>query len=419
VKTGAKELKGLLQELIDARQPVPGRSFGGGLTLSISKAQAQCGEATWALRYRHAGKQREMKLGNYPDMPFERSPKNKIKGALEAARAARVLVDEGRDVAAEKQRERFAAIGAMSFRALAEDYLQRTGKTLVQRSQEEVKRFLKKDLNPRLGYLTARDISSAHVVSLVEEVGKRADSVARRCFSLLSIIFAHGAAKGVIRANPCNGLDLTAILGPRPESKPRIKLTRDELQLALASFTTLGPVLALACKILLATCVRKSELLHAKRTDVDLERGLWQVYAKGGKTYVVPLAPTVVRWFRELIRLAGDTEWILPAQQRRSRFENHHMGRTTLNVALRRLDKGIRDFSPHDLRSTARSYLAELGVDVIVAERCLNHSLGGLVAIYDQHDYLAERREALEKWAKLLSELEGKPDNVVPLRAAA
>ena len=59
------------------------------------------------------------------------------------------------------------------------------------------------------------------------------------------------------------------------------------------------------------------------------------------------------------------------------------------------LGNETRRFTPHDLRSTARSHLAALGVDAIVAERCLNHSLGGLLAVYDKHDYLTERRERL------------------------
>ena len=52
-----------------------------------------------------------------------------------------------------------------------------------------------------------------------------------------------------------------------------------------------------------------------------------------------------------------------------------------------------------------------LGVDLVVAERCLNHSLGGLLAIYDVHDYLDERRNALELWAAKLVTLEA---NKVP-----
>ncbi len=55
----------------------------------------------------------------------------------------------------------------------------------------------------------------------------------------------------------------------------------------------------------------------------------------------------------------------------------------------------VRRFTPLDLRSTARSYLPSFGVSIFVAERCLNHSLGGLTGIYDQHDYMDERRTLL------------------------
>lgn len=47
-----------------------------------------------------------------------------------------------------------------------------------------------------------------------------------------------------------------------------------------------------------------------------------------------------------------------------------------------------------------------MGVSVVVAERCLNHSLGGLLAVYDVHDYLDERRAALDAWSKKMAELE-------------
>ena len=57
-------------------------------------------------------------------------------------------------------------------------------------------------------------------------------------------------------------------------------------------------------------------------------------------------------------------------------------------------------------------------MDVIVAERCLNHTLGGLVAVYDQHDYLEERRAALERWAAYLENAElAREWNVTPLHA--
>ena len=62
-------------------------------------------------------------------------------------------------------------------------------------------------------------------------------------------------------------------------------------------------------------------------------------------------------------------------------------------------------------------------MQVLVAERCLNHALGGLVAVYDQHDYLGERRAALALWADYLTACEeGREwmpaNNVVPIRQA-
>jgi integrase len=67
-----------------------------------------------------------------------------------------------------------------------------------------------------------------------------------------------------------------------------------------------------------------------------------------------------------------------------------------------RLGEKCRRFTPHDLRSTARSHLGALKIPTVVAERCLNHTLGRMIAIYDQHDYLNERRAALDKWTELL-----------------
>jgi integrase len=98
------------------------------------------------------------------------------------------------------------------------------------------------------------------------------------------------------------------------------------------------------------------------------------------------------------------------------------MNQLALNAMLNKLcvklaDK-VRRFTPHDLRSTARSHLAALGVPVIVAERCLNHSLGGLLSIYDQHDYLTERRAALEHWTDFLVACGAGTTQLSPLQPA-
>jgi integrase len=78
-----------------------------------------------------------------------------------------------------------------------------------------------------------------------------------------------------------------------------------------------------------------------------------------------------------------------------------------LNHAMRRLFTGKEPIlrfegerpTPHDLRRTLRTGLARLSVPRDVAERCLNHALDGIEAVYNVHDYLPQRRDALVKWA--------------------
>ena len=182
-------------------------------------------------------------------------------------------------------------------------------------------------------------------------------------------------------------------------------------------------------KILLATCVRVGELAKSEWTDVDFERSEWFIPDANSKTrqgFTVPLVPAVAEWFQQLRVYACGSRYVMPARQVR-RTSNHggevYFEQRALNAILRRfcdrLEGKTRRFTPHDLRSTARSHLAELGVPVVVAERCLNHALGGLVGVYDRHDYLNERRAALERWTALLLAYEtGKDSNVVPLKRA-
>ena len=71
--------------------------------------------------------------------------------------------------------------------------------------------------------------------------------------------------------------------------------------------------------------------------------------------------------------------------------------------AKRRLDQlsGVTGWRLHDLRRTCVSGMARLGVAPHVADKILNHQAGtisGVAAVYQRHEFLAERREALERW---------------------
>lgn len=415
-----------LRAWIKTGQPVA-KADSGGLTFTMSAHQASQKGGTWVLRYRFGGKPRELTLGRYPDIT--------LAVARQLAAEARVRISQGADPAREKQLSRIERAGAKDFRALASDYMEKAFPRLADTTVKQRRQHIEGVILPKLGSLPAREVTGADVVALIESVGAKSVNVAELVFTALSEIFKHGIARRVVVANPCAGISVSAICGRPDPRRQRLMLTEAELRAIFPALPSIGRENMLAVKLLLVTCARVGELARAEWTHVDLPKGEWFIpdeNSKTGKGFTVPLPPCAVGWFKELQELACGSRFVLPARQQRrllTHGQETHFEQRALNAILHKLcdrlgDKSRR-FTPHDLRSTARSHLAALGVPVLIAERCLNHSLGGLVAVYDQHDYLTERRGALELWASFLLACESGKEwiapggKVVPLRSHA
>lgn len=401
-----------IKGLIKAGRPVA-KTDGGGLTLTVSEA----GTATWILRYRFNRQHRELTIGRYPDIT--------LKDARKMAGEFRAKIQSGVDVAREKQKSISERVAAKSFRSLAHDYMAKVFPRLAPLTIKQRRHHIEDVIVPKLGRLPASDVTTADVVALIDGIGQKSISVAELVFTALKEIFKHGIARHVVTVNPCAGISVSAICGKAEPKRSRKMLTADELKVILPALPSIGREHALVVKILLSTCVRIGELIRAEWVHVDFAKGEWLIpdaNSKTGKGFVVPLTPSVIEWFRELHTFACGSALVLPAK--RNRGGKGYAEQRAVNAALHRLcDRlggKVRRFTPHDLRSTARSHLAALGVSVAVAERCLNHVLGGLVAVYDRHDYMVERRAALELWTRFILTCERDDQwNVVPLRTTA
>ena len=77
---------------------------------------------------------------------------------------------------------------------------------------------------------------------------------------------------------------------------------------------------------------------------------------------------------------------------------------------------GVENVTPHDLRRTASTGMASLGVPKFIREKVLNHTQGRLDKVYDQHAYDDEKRDALERWADRLTVILSKDRKVVALK---
>ena len=324
-----------LQELLHAGKPVVvAVGDGTGLSFRISKTDSGL-SASWQLRYRHAGKAHWSTLGRYPNIS--------LKEAKKRATKERAAIGEGMDPVAERRRSRLALKAAKTFRELAEDYVDRALPDLAQSTQADVGRYLTKDVLPRIGHLRIEDITGGEIVHMVEKIGKRSAVVARRAFTITSVICGHGMAKHLAQSNPCASIGLKAILGKQQPVFRLVSLTEQQLRAVLPRLPEVGRANALAVKVLLATCARKGELIHARWEHLDLDLSVWNIPAelsKNGKPFTIPLPEVVVGWFRELRELSRGSQWVVPGQNQRDPVSD-----STLNAALYRLDDTLPRFT--------------------------------------------------------------------------
>jgi integrase len=408
-----------IRHWISKRQAVA-KSDGEGLTFTLSAA----GTATWVLRYRYGGRRKELTLGNYPDMS--------LAAARKIAREKRVSIDQGGDPANEKQEAKSRARDAWLVRDLADDYKE---KVLLptELATDTIKHRigdLEQVILPRLGAREVTKVTATDVVDMIARCG-RTWNICKRILTCVSQVFDHACGLRLIPNNPCTGIKLKALLGPRPAVKKRIMLSEAELRRLLPDIHLIGEANALSFRILLATCVRTSELIKAEKMHLNFANHTWWVPDDSVKTrdgFLVPLVPEVENWFKRLIEISGESKYVLPTRRADARDKggDRPVGRTTLLAAIHRaFDRGAIDvqaFTPHDTRSTAKGHLRNMGVSRDISEIALNHKLQGMEGIYDVRVEIPERREALTKWARFLIACETGapiPSNVIELRTAA
>lgn len=253
-----------IRKWIKAGQPVA-VSDGGGLTFTLSAG----GTAAWVLRYRHSGRARELTLGRYPDKSLAK--------AREDARKARDNIQNGVDVSRQKQIEKIRRAGQLSFRELANDYMDKVFPTLAASTVKHRKQHFKKWIFPKIGHVPACEVMTTDVVYLIENVGKTSVHVAELVLTAISETFKHGIARHVVTTNPGAGISVSAICGKPEPTRQRLMLTKSELQIVLPSLAFIGSENSLAVKILLATCTRIGELARAEWDHIDFEKGEWVI----------------------------------------------------------------------------------------------------------------------------------------------
>ena len=135
--------------------------------------------------------------------------------------------------------------------------------------------------------------------------------------------------------------------------------------------------------------------------DIDFDKGWWTIPAelnKSGRTHRVPLAPRALSILLELKKQPEHPELVFPGKQ-----GYRVSGLWRSGDRVRRVS-GI-DFVPHDLRRTAASHMAGMGIGRLTIGKILNHADPSITSVYDRHSYDNEKRAALKAWECRLDEI--------------
>lgn len=358
------------------------------------------GKKTFMVQYRPGGRgspTRKIFIGPFGEVTLH-------KARTEAKRIFGLRA-EGRDPALERQQAKQRAI-SNKFADIAADFLAKHASQ--NRTVDETARILKRDVLPKWGKRSIHEIGMRDVNDLLDGVVARGSHVmANRTLANLRKLFNWCVSRGIITASPCEGISAPH----REKARDRV-LSDDELIAIFNAAKQMGGAFGAIIQMLILTAQRRNEVSEMTWNELDLNNDIWTIpgsRTKNEKPHFVHLSEQASAVLSSVLNVGAFT------------FTSN--GKTPFSgfsKAKKRLEElsGVTDWRLHDIRRTVTSGMAQLGIAPHVADKILNHQSGtisGVAAVYQRHEFLDERKTALEAWGRYVqSLLDGaERDNVV------
>jgi integrase len=392
-----------------------------GLEIRVTRKGAK----TWRLHYtrRNDGRRRAISLGNYPALS--------LKGARSKAKGLQSQI-ENEEIMGDPATDRQIRRRAQTFSEIADEWLDRHGRpNKSPRALRDDISMLNRHIRPRIGGMRITEITKRDVIRLLDEVARQPDARKgrqpdlrmthrpNRVFELLRAIFRWGIGRDLLIGDPTIG-----VAPPIRKEKPRERdLLPDEIRRLWTSLDK-APIrrvprrserdfpmtraTALAIKLALVTGQRIGEVARMATSELSLDDGasLWTIpgaRTKNDQPNRVPLSSLALTLISEAQELAKESAWLFPSARGDGPIDAHAPTRA---LARARNAIGIQNFRIHDLRRTAASQMAELGINPHTISMILNHVSARQNTItskvYVQYSYARERREALLTWSTRL-----------------
>jgi len=259
------------------------------------------------------------------------------------------------------------------------------------RSAGEISRLLRREIGKPWASRSIHQISKRDVIEIVAAIEQRgAPAAANKTLKSIKTFMSWCVGRAIIEKSPADGIPL-----PSKETARDRVLTDEELAEVILAARRMGEPYGGIVEFLALTGQRREEVAQMQWEEVDVTQRLWTIpkaRAKNKKLHFVQLSDQAFAVLKRQTQ-EGPLVFSVLGQRPFQDFSN----------AKRELDRlsGVTGWRIHDLRRTCVSGMARLGIAPHVADKILNHQTGtisGVAAVYQRHDFMAERKEALEQW---------------------
>lgn len=381
---------------------------GGGLFLLVNPDGAKL----WRMDYRRpvSGKQNTIGLGAYPTV--------KLADARAQRQKVRDLLNDNVDPVEQRRAEDAsrATAAANSFEAVAREWFGKQKVKWAAGHADKVIRRLERDLFPWMGGRPIAELEAPELLQHLERIEQRgAVETAHRALQTCGQVFRYAIRTGRAKRDPAAALK--GALTPWRPMPFAAATTPTEAAVLLRKIDGTTSRFATRSALLLAPLLfaRPGEIVRMRWDDLDLDAGQWRYFVtKTQRTHIAALSTQAVAILRELQPLTGRREYVFPG----ARDPRTHMSGNAILVAARRAGVEKDESTIHGFRHMASTLLNEQGWNPDAIEAALTHKMPGVRGVYNQAQYLDERRKMMQAWADYLDALRTDA-NVVPIKRKA
>ena len=345
------------------------------------------------------GKQHRITLGQWPAL--------KLIDAREQARDILSAALEGRDLRDERRTQNLLR-ATNTVESVTERFIRLYARPNV-KSWRNIERVLNLHVMPHWGDRVMRDIRRADAHQLLDGlVAEGKTGTAREVRKHLSSLFNWAVDREIVPDNPVYGMTRADLKNTHEAGRA---LEDDELRAIWQAAGDLGYPFGPMYRLLILTGQRRNEWANARRSEIDPNSRWLEVLRdryKGGRDHIVPLSDPAWAHVDSLPAWPGNDYYLFSTTDGRKPVSGFSRAKSRLDRGAGRLlcdsGGGLRRYRVHDFRVTCETRLANLGINREVRDAVLGHAKPGLQKIYNKHDYLDEKRAALDAYAEHLSE---------------